>query len=698
MNEMLNRKKLIQNSIISVIIAASVFLFIEMAYTFGFADNYIVSIWPAAAIFYWAVRKYGWWAAVPVFIGNALHNFYAGIPPFFMIANAANALAPIAGVRIEKKFNPSMNIFISYRGIITFLLGGLGVFSVIAAITGTLTVSLHFQLPPDALLTGFWRWFLSDYTGALVITPILLVLPDFFTSFSKIRTYIHPLLITIGTVIVIFIFLVSGLSEQYGHYPTILISMPAFLWLAFSKNSPRLTIWYFIISFASLLITIQTIGNLNDAGWLAIQLYLTMIITSGYILHTVFIERLYLLNELEYEKASLEQRVQDRTKELVAAQKKAESANRAKSIFLANISHDLRTPLNGIHGMMQLLSSTELTDQQHEYVSLSMNSCMFLSNLLGDILDLSRIESNRIQLSKENISFYDFFHSLVEVFKENTRQKKLQLIKEIDTNIPEIIVGDSLRVRQIMFNLISNAIKFTESGSITVSAHLKENDDPHKVYILFSVIDTGIGINNQNLSMIFEPFVQEKRSTENHEGVGLGLSIVKRLIDLLEGSIEIDSQPGKGTAFYITLPFDLPKDAKKPDTKKKKLPDSFKGYSVLLVEDDPINRYASKTILESMDFSVNFATNGKEALKMAKTEQYDCIFMDIQMPVLDGAQAAKLLRSDPQYSKNSETPIIALTAYAMNNNKEYLSEAGINSFISKPLSKASVIQSFHEIL
>ena len=375
-------------------------------------------------------------------------------------------------------------------------------------------------------------------------------------------------------------------------------------------------------------------------------------------------------------------------KALLAAKEAAESATRAKSEFLANMSHEVRTPLNGVLGMLQLLQTTEQTEEQKEYILGAIKSTTRLTRLLADILDISKIESGKLQVIEAAFSAVDLQESIMEIFRPTAREKNLTFDFHVDPLIPAKLVGDETRVRQILFNLVGNAVKFTESGSVMVDATLLPTDHAEFVRVLFTVTDTGIGISDDQLQDILEPFVQGERSyTRCYQGAGLGLAIVRKLVKILGGEMVIDNQTGNGVTFFVSLPFKLAAAPREQAT----LPPGQADVSaesplrILMVEDDAFSLFAGQRMLRKMGHAVATALDGMEALALLHEQDFDLILMDVQMPVMDGVEATKAIREAPDLGVKSRIPIVAMTAYAMTGDREKFLAAGMDDYVSKPV-------------
>jgi len=387
--------------------------------------------------------------------------------------------------------------------------------------------------------------------------------------------------------------------------------------------------------------------------------------------------------------------------ELRAAKDLAEAASKSKSEFLANMSHEIRTPLNGVLGMLQLLETTGLDDEQQEYVGAAIQSSRRLTRLLSDILDLSRIEAGKLLLQEGVFQVKCLKDSVLELFAATAREKGLALHFDIDSRVPQHLLGDEARLRQILFNIVGNAIKFTEQGTIAIAVTPLPQGTKALARLLFTVSDTGIGIPDDRVKDIFDPFVQaEGAYTRRYQGAGLGLSIVRKLVKLMEGGLAIDTSPDEGTTCYLSIPVKLPVSDTLPEAQPRqdRQPIERPSPRILFAEDDAVNLLAGKIMLEKLGYDVVTATNGQEALERLLEHTFDLILMDIQMPRIDGVEATRIIRDSARYGSKSGIPIIAMTAYAMEGDREKFLAAGLDAYIAKPIEATELREAIEAVL
>jgi PAS domain S-box-containing protein len=384
--------------------------------------------------------------------------------------------------------------------------------------------------------------------------------------------------------------------------------------------------------------------------------------------------------------------------QLIIAKSNAEKTAEIKSRFLANMSHEIRTPLNGIIGVVNLLNQTTLSEKQMTYLNAITSSSNQLMGIINDVLDLAKIDADKLELDYTDFNIGDLFQSVVAVFEMKCIEKQINLEWFIDDSIPKFLNGDPVRLNQIIYNLLGNAIKFTEKGGILLQVELLgvANDD---VNLLIRISDTGIGMDEQALSKVFEAFTQaEDHMSRKFGGTGLGLTIVKKIVEIHGGEISVKSQPQQGTSFELVLPFRkckvVPAQLK---IKEPALSEDLEHFKILLVEDNKVNQMVTKDNLEAYKVIVTIAENGREALELLENEIFDLILMDMQMPILDGYQTMRAIRNTEDLILR-QIPIIALTANAIDAEIKKCFDCGADDYLSKPFKPNVLIEKIYGFL
>ena len=435
-------------------------------------------------------------------------------------------------------------------------------------------------------------------------------------------------------------------------------------------------------------------------------------------------DRSQMRDELRELNENLERLVEERTHELELANQELEktirqanrnaldarTANEAKSNFIANMSHEIRTPLNAVIGMTDLLLDMQLGAEERETAEIVARSARSLNALISDILDFSKIEAGKIELENTIFRLDTLLQDLNETFQYQAREKGLELVVE-DDHLPDYLVGDPGRLRQVLVNLVGNALKFTESGSVRIEAR-RADELGHKQRVEFRVIDTGIGIAADKIPTLFQAFTQaDVSTTRKYGGTGLGLNIASELVARMGGRLEVDSTPGAGSDFHFLAQFDTPTVHQIAEVVAQEtgfeiaargtaahLRDQAEEVRILLVEDNVVNRKVGIGMLAKLGFTPQTASDGREALDLLARLDFDLVFMDLQMPVLDGVEATQQLRAGEVGELNRDVPIIAMTAHATSHDRRICFAAGMNDYIAKPISSDQVYAAMLRVL
>ncbi|KAA3612490.1 MAG: response regulator [Calditrichaeota bacterium] len=547
--------------------------------------------------------------------------------------------------------------------------------------------SFLFLLPDD----GLYHPSISIYT---VLAIISLTIPKialiFFNRGKKYEEIIAFILIELSAVFWTITYISEiVLSSQLNHYIIILfLNIVGISFIASFALFKNLSFNYLFNSTLLIVSALFTFLFLEE-----LQLPFILIFLLSFVIGISY-SKVHNKNWLEFlaekdRSIQYSQALAKTNEKLKEALAKAESATRMKGDFIATVSHEIRTPMNGILGMTTLLRDSNLNEEQKEFVDMIQSSADSLLTIIDDILDFSKLESGKLRVENVSFNILEVLNEIAVVFGELSSSKGLDFQLKMEDEFQNNVIGDPVRLRQVLINIIGNAIKFTLQGYIKLSVKMDSIAGNIKM-VQFKIEDTGIGIEKQQLDTIFDRFTQADASTtRKFGGTGLGLAITKELVDLMSGELQIDSRPGIGTVFLIKIPFKLDSSLRgneeKPNNNRNlaSLNGIAKGKTILLVEDNLINQKVASLILQKTGCSIETALNGQEAVEMVKSNNYDLIFMDIQMPVLNGVEATAKIRVLQQNDKY--TPIIAMTADAMKGDREKYISAGMDDYISKPI-------------
>lgn len=672
-------------------VVLAVFAATYYASEIGLTANKVVALWPAAGISLWACWRFGVAGAIASFIA------FWGYGIFFIeefnnvLPSLGNAVAAWLGAQVLHKNYDATNGS-PLRNLTWILLAG-GLLSVISAVVGGTHLATFFGLNSmDSLALGL-RWFLSDIAGVVLTAPFLFALsqskaPLRWRSFATLEVGLAVLL-----ALSIYLVLDSGAADLSISATNLLMASPFVFWVMTRRQTESVLLAMSVVGLASLTFAARLLNH-DNATLLESQLFMLTFLTAGLYIHE-------LLKQISAAKTELEDRVERRTHQLLEAKQRAESADRAKSQFLATTSHEVRTPMNGVLGMAELLAQTDLDEQQRGQVQTIISSGKSLLSLLNDVIDLSKVEAGRLEINPIPVYLPTLLEEVNDLWAHVATDKGVDFRLTISAGARQWFDLDPVRVKQCLSNLISNAIKFTHEGAVSVEVNTAEHPhaEPGRRHdVTFKISDSGIGMAGDSTHKLFQPFTQLNGSiTRRYGGTGLGLTITKNLIEMMGGQIEVASVENEGSTFTVTVPL-LEAAAGQSAGHVETLEDQTKPAKpvrTLLVEDNPVNRMVAHGYLKNLG-PIDDAEHGLECLTKLRTNTYDLVLLDIHMPVMDGVETIKHIRQSSAAWQN--IPVIALTADAMSEDRNRLLSLGMNGYASKPIDKQALLNEIQNVM
>ncbi|MEO0510527.1 MAG: ATP-binding protein [Verrucomicrobiota bacterium] len=676
-----------------------------------FSDGNVGSIWMPFGFAIAFMVRFGYQYALTGFLMEAYYGY--AVFERAMVLNELTSIGNMAclflGCWFFRKVSKNGVSLTAQRDVFALVLLTAFVSPLVSAFVGAGGLTVFEAIPREQFSRTFLVWWQADVIGIVVITPLLL---SIFSRKSW-RILLSNKFEFACLIVAVFSTLAIVAAAQSGYrafdLALVYLLFPVTLWAAARFEMLVNTFIIALVSTVLVLLTISGLGPFHQSevteSLVLLQGFTFALASTGLLVGVNSLQRREATNKLLDANQVLEERVAQRTAELENSKQRAEAANQAKSMFLATMSHEIRTPLNGVLGFTDVLRATPLTEEQRTHLDTLHESGEGLLRIINDILDFSKIESEELQIHPHCFDLRKLISETVNLYSPNAALKGIALHCEVAPELPKFVESDSNRIRQILNNLVSNAIKFTENGQVRIELTGQALTDINASalwHLTLLVSDTGLGMEQEDAERLFEPFTQiDSSMSRQYGGTGLGLAICRRICKRMGGDISLSSQLGRGSTFKIELDVKEVKDDSVSLSDAKKIlssaqrdefdgigPDAIeKSEPVLLVEDNRVNRRVGSLLLNQLGYGIAVVENGFEAVRAYREHQYSIILMDIQMPVMDGLEATKRIRdferTDPESKRSAY--IVALSANVQPEDRSKAEAAGVDDYLTKPL-------------
>ncbi|MDZ8050409.1 MAG: MASE1 domain-containing protein [Aulosira sp. ZfuVER01] len=649
--------------------------------------------WPSLGVFLAAMLLVGYRVWPILFVSDFIVSYLLFFKHNLLISSiipAVNLFTPFIGTFLIHRWIKRRNFLERSQDVLKFIVLTIPT-PLISSVLAALTLCVSGIAPWVAFGDVFRTWLASDVTGLLVVTPLLLVwCQNSQKSFERRQ-------ITEFVIVLLWVMVIDHVAFS-GGYPIEYMIIPPLIWSAIRFQPRESTLLVMIVSAIAIFGTVRGFGSFAkqaspNESLILLQSFICVIAITTFVLSAMTSENQKAETRLRQANDELEQRVEERTIELKQAKNIAEVANQAKSEFLANMSHELRTPLNGILGYTQILQRTEpLTEKGHKGIEIIHQCGSHLLTLINDVLDLSKIEARKMELRPVDFHFPSFLQGVVEICRIKAEQKVIAFNYQPDVQLPVGIHADEKRLRQVLINLLGNAIKFTDNGGVTLKVQVLNEEKIQNCKIRFQVEDTGVGMTSEQLQKIFLPFEQVGDFKRQAEGTGLGLAISQQIVRLMGSALEVQSQLGKGSVFWFEV--DVPEATGWAAASREMPEGAIAGYqgkkrTILVVDDKWENRSVIVNLLEPIGFEVMEANDGQEGIERAVATPPDLIITDLIMPVMDGLA---LIQQVKQSAQLKDVAIIASSASVFESDQNQSLDAGANAFLPKPVATETLLE------